>query len=175
MDFLRKNRRFGFLYNGKEITNADYTVTQTREGDKLTSVYALADGLKITNIAIMLSAAAWTLLGLLLIITLCLRLFLGLGTLQLALNHIEQLTVRGRAGNADRQTLLVDVASNHCTELLTLLGNLAGKIYYFGIFQISRGNHLITCHCQIANLINLAHRINQPDIFQKILFHKKTT
>ena len=70
----------------------------------------------------MLSATAWTLLGLLLIITLCLRLLFGLGPLQLALNHIEQLTVRGRAGNADRQTLLVDVASNHCTEFLTLLG-----------------------------------------------------
>lgn len=51
MDFLKNNRRFRFLYNGKEITNADYTVTQTQEGNKVTSVYTFADGLKVTNIA----------------------------------------------------------------------------------------------------------------------------
>ena len=52
MVFLKNNRRFRFLYNGKEITDADYTVTQTEEENQLTSVYAFADGLKVTNIAI---------------------------------------------------------------------------------------------------------------------------
>ena len=70
----------------------------------------------------MLSATSWTLHFLLLVITLCLGLLFGLGTLDLVLNHIEQLSVRGRAGNADRQTLLVDIATDHSTELLTLLG-----------------------------------------------------
>lgn len=52
MDLLRNSRRFSFLYNGKEITDADYTLTQTAEENKLTSVYNFSDGLKVTNIAV---------------------------------------------------------------------------------------------------------------------------
>lgn len=50
METLKNNRRFSFLYDGKEITDADYSVSQTQEGNQLTTCYTFADGLKITNI-----------------------------------------------------------------------------------------------------------------------------
>ena len=51
-------------------------------------------------------------------------------------------------------------------------GDLAGHINNFRIFELRGVAHLIAGNAQITHLIDLAYRIDQPDIFQKILFHK---
>ena len=51
MEFLKKNRRFDFLYGGKAFEELEYEVSQKEEGNVLTTTYLLPDGLKITNIA----------------------------------------------------------------------------------------------------------------------------
>ena len=51
MDFLKNNRRFSFLYDGKSLDKLNYTVNVTEDGNTLTTEYCLDDGLKITNIA----------------------------------------------------------------------------------------------------------------------------
>jgi len=51
MEFLKNNRRFDFVYGGKPFAELSYETHQTEDGDTLTTVYTLPDGLKITNIA----------------------------------------------------------------------------------------------------------------------------
>ncbi|NMP38252.1 MAG: alpha-galactosidase [Clostridiales bacterium] len=51
MDFLRNNRRFDFLYGGKELCECEVAVSSTVPGNELVTVYAFADGLRVTNIA----------------------------------------------------------------------------------------------------------------------------
>lgn len=51
MEFLKNNRRFSFLYDGKEIDECKFSMSEKEEGDTLTRVYEFEDGLKITNIA----------------------------------------------------------------------------------------------------------------------------
>ncbi len=51
MEFLKDNRRFDFLYGEKPFSELDFNVEQTEGADSLKTVYAFADGLKITNIA----------------------------------------------------------------------------------------------------------------------------
>lgn len=51
MDFLKKNRRFDFLYGDKPFKELSCEKQQTQAGNVLTTVYTLPDGLKITNVA----------------------------------------------------------------------------------------------------------------------------
>ena len=51
MEFLKNNRLFDFVYGGKPFAELTYQTQQTEDGDTLTTVYTLPDGLKITNIA----------------------------------------------------------------------------------------------------------------------------
>ncbi len=51
MDFLRNNKRFDFLYGGKNIWEFPYTTEVIEDGSNLTTVYTFEDGLKVTNIA----------------------------------------------------------------------------------------------------------------------------
>lgn len=51
MEFLKNNRRFDLLYGGTSFSELNYEVTQTEGVNELTTVYTLADGLRITNIA----------------------------------------------------------------------------------------------------------------------------
>lgn len=51
MDFLKQQPRLHFMYGGKPMSEAGYTVQQTETADTLTTVYTMADGLKLTNIA----------------------------------------------------------------------------------------------------------------------------
>ena len=51
MDFLKKQKRFDFLYGGIPFSELEYEVCRKEEGDVLTTEYVFADGLKITNVA----------------------------------------------------------------------------------------------------------------------------
>lgn len=51
MEFLKNNRRISFLYDGKTIDEAGFSVTQKCEGGTVTTIYEHSDGLKVTNIA----------------------------------------------------------------------------------------------------------------------------
>ncbi len=51
MEFLKNNRRFDFLYDGKSLNEYDFSIEQTKSNNTLTTVYSFADGLKVTNIA----------------------------------------------------------------------------------------------------------------------------
>ena len=51
MEFLKSNRLFDFTYGDKPFGELACQVTQVQEGNVLTRVYTLPDGLKITNIA----------------------------------------------------------------------------------------------------------------------------
>ena len=51
MDFLRNNRRFDFVYGKTPFSDLDCNVRQTETGDELITIYALPDGLRITNVA----------------------------------------------------------------------------------------------------------------------------
>ena len=51
MDFLKKQKRFDFLYGGVPFSELEYEMCRKEEGDVLITEYLLADGLKITNIA----------------------------------------------------------------------------------------------------------------------------
>ena len=51
MNFLKNNRLFDFLYDGKPFSERNYNIVQTEKANTLTTVYTLEDGLKITNIA----------------------------------------------------------------------------------------------------------------------------
>lgn len=51
MEFLKSQIRFDFLYGGTPISALDCHVTQREEGNVLTTVYTLADGLQVTNVA----------------------------------------------------------------------------------------------------------------------------
>ena len=51
MEFLKNQKRFDFLYGGKPFEELTYEVSQTEEGNVLTTTYLFQDGLKITNIA----------------------------------------------------------------------------------------------------------------------------
>ena len=51
MDFLKNNKRFSFLYGGKPFEACDFTVNIEEKENELITVYAFADGLKVTNIA----------------------------------------------------------------------------------------------------------------------------
>ena len=52
MDFLKNNPRFSFTYGGKAFAQLSFTTEQTLDGNKLTTVYTFADGLRITNVAV---------------------------------------------------------------------------------------------------------------------------
>lgn len=51
MDFLRKNRRLSFLYDGKPFSESEHKVTETENGNSLTVIYEFKDGLRVTNVA----------------------------------------------------------------------------------------------------------------------------
>ena len=51
MEFLKNQKRFDFLYGGKSFEELTYEVSQTEEGNVLTTTYLFQDGLKITNTA----------------------------------------------------------------------------------------------------------------------------
>lgn len=51
MEFLKEQRRFHFLYDGKPVEELPCSVEQQEEGNALTTVYTFAAGLKITNCA----------------------------------------------------------------------------------------------------------------------------
>lgn len=51
MDFLKNNRRFDFVYGGIPFSEQMCHISQSQTGNVLTTVYTLADGLRITNIA----------------------------------------------------------------------------------------------------------------------------
>ena len=51
MEFLKNNHHFKFLYGGISFLELSCEITQTEGANGLTTVYTLADGLKVTNIA----------------------------------------------------------------------------------------------------------------------------
>jgi len=51
MEFLKTNRRFEFLYDGKSFEDCDFSKSVTEDGNTVATVYTFQDGLKITNIA----------------------------------------------------------------------------------------------------------------------------
>lgn len=51
MNFLKTQRRFSFLYDGKPISDSDYTVETNENGNIITTIYTFCDGLKVTNVA----------------------------------------------------------------------------------------------------------------------------
>ena len=51
MEFLKTNRRFDFLYDGVPFSELTCQEEQVCDGDRVTTVYTFADGLKVTNIA----------------------------------------------------------------------------------------------------------------------------
>lgn len=51
MLFLKSQKRFDFLYDGKPFSELDFTVEQTEKENSLTTVYKFSDGLCITNFA----------------------------------------------------------------------------------------------------------------------------
>lgn len=51
MELLRNQRRFDLTYGDQPFTELSWQITQTEEGDTVTTVYTLEDGLRITNIA----------------------------------------------------------------------------------------------------------------------------
>ena len=51
MEFLKKEKRFDFLYGGKPFAELEYEVSQTKAENVLTTTYFFKDGFKITNIA----------------------------------------------------------------------------------------------------------------------------
>lgn len=51
MEFLKANRRFDFLYDGKALDECNFTVTQNIDDNTVTTVYSFEDGLKVKNIA----------------------------------------------------------------------------------------------------------------------------
>ena len=50
MDFLKNNPRFSFSYGGKVFAQMTYTMEQTCDANKITTVYTFPDGLRITNV-----------------------------------------------------------------------------------------------------------------------------
>lgn len=51
MKFLKENRRFDFLYDGKNLNECEFLVSVSEDSNTLTTVYLFSDGLKVTNIA----------------------------------------------------------------------------------------------------------------------------
>ena len=51
MDFLRNNRRFGFLLGGKKPEDCGCTVSRFEDGDMLCETYVFPSGLRVTNTA----------------------------------------------------------------------------------------------------------------------------
>ncbi len=51
MDFLKNNRRFSFLYGGKEFWKTGFAVHTEQNGEEYRTVYTLPDGLTVTNVA----------------------------------------------------------------------------------------------------------------------------
>lgn len=51
MDYLMKDKRFSFLYNGKNAWDCEYSAVSSTDGDTVTTVYDFPGGLRITNIA----------------------------------------------------------------------------------------------------------------------------
>ena len=51
MDFLKNNRLFRFLYDGRPIDECPHTVEKTEDAQTVTAVYTFENGLRITNIA----------------------------------------------------------------------------------------------------------------------------
>lgn len=51
MDFLKTNRRFSFKIGENNAWDTDYKTEVREEGERLTTVYYFANGLKVTNVA----------------------------------------------------------------------------------------------------------------------------
>lgn len=57
MELLRNQRRFNFRYGDTPFAQLPCRISQTEEGNRITTVYTLEDGLKVTNIATKLGDA----------------------------------------------------------------------------------------------------------------------
>ena len=49
MEFITKNKRFSFLYNGKNARDCEYSEVSSTDGGTITTVYDFEGGLRLTD------------------------------------------------------------------------------------------------------------------------------